>query len=363
METTELRELITAPGQFASVYFDASHDTEDAEHATQLRWLEIHTGLEDQGADRSTIEELEQAVLAGAKPVGTAGRALIASAGRILLDTWLPVPPATPVVRWSSLPYLLPLAAQNVPPVAYVVVIMDRVGADLRGYSAHGELAAKATVDGDDHPVHKVSGAGWSHLKMQHRVENTARDNAAEVVAALSHLADELQAQLIVIAAEVQARAELREALPKRLLEIAVDTSTGGRAEGIDEAALEAEVRLIVEDYARAAQQTWVDRFAAELARDSGLAVQGLEAVTAALREARAETVVVTDKLPADRPLWTTGGLAQVAVEPDGLVEDEAVQRRADEVLPAAASVSGASVVVPDGHLELADGVGALLRY
>jgi len=363
METTELRELITAPGRFATVYFDASHNTEDAEHTTQLRWQEIRAGLNDQGADRSTVRELEQAVLAGAKPVGKVGQALIASAGRVLLDTWLPVPPATPVVRWSSLPYLLPLAAQNVPPVAYVVVIMDRIGADLRGYSNHGELAEKATVDGSDHPIHKVSGTGWSHLKMQHRVENTARDNAAEVVDVLSHMADELRAQLIVIAAEVQARAELREALPKRLLEIAVDTETGGRAGGTDEAALEAEVRLIVEDYARAAQQTWVDRFAAELARDSGLAVQGLEAVTAALREARAETVILTNELAADRPLWTAGGLEQVAVEADGLVEDDAVQQRADEVLPAAASVSGASVVVPHGYLELADGVGALLRY
>jgi hypothetical protein len=363
METTQLRDLITAPGAFASVYLDASHDTEDAEHTTQLRWQEIRAGLEAQGADGPTVQELETAIVAGAKPVGRVGRAVIASAGRLLLDTWLPVPPATPIVRWSSLPYLLPLAAQNVPPVAYVVVIMDRAGADLRGYADSGELATRATVDGTDHPIHKVSGTGWSHLKMQHRVENTARNNAAEVADAVAHMVDELQAQLVVIAAEVQARADLRESLPKRVLEIAVDTQTGGRAEGIDEAALESEVRLIVEDYARAAQQTWVDKFAAELARDSGLAVQGLEAVTAALREARAETLVLTDSLAADRPLWTTDGLAQVAVTSDRLVEDEAVRQRADEALPAAASVSGASVVVPDGHLELADGVGALLRY
>ncbi|MEV6612176.1 hypothetical protein [Kutzneria sp. NPDC051319] len=332
MQTTELRELVTAPGDFASVYFDASHDTEDSDHATQLRWQEIRAALDGQGADRSTVEELEQAILTGAKPVGSAGRALIASAGRVLLDTWLAVPPTTPVVRWSSLPYLLPLAAQNVPPVAYVVVIMDQVGADLRGYSARGELAGRATVDGP-----------------------------AEVVDALSHLADELRAQLIVIAAEAKARAELRERLPERLLEIAVDTRPGAQAEGIDEAALETEVRLIAEDYARAAQQTWVDRFAAELARDSGLAVQGLEAVTAALREARVETVVVTDELAGDRALWTAGGLEQVAVQAEGPVDT--MRRRADEALPAAAAVSGAGLVMSGRHLELIDGVGALLRY
>jgi uncharacterized protein YhbP (UPF0306 family) len=363
METTELRDLVTAPGDFASVYFDASHATEDARHALALRWQEIRASLEDQGADAATVRELEQAVIDGAKPIGTAGRALIASGGRVLLDTWLPVPPATPVVRWSSLPYLLPLAAQNVPPVPYVVVIMDRVGADLRGYGPGGELAEKTTVDGSEFPVHKVAGTGWTHLKMQHRVENTAHHNAAVVAEAVAQLVDELQAQLVIIAAEVQARAELREALPKRVLEIAVDTQTGGRAEGIDEAALEAEVRLIVEDYARAAQQTWVDKFAAELNRDSGLAVQGLAAVTAALREARADTVILTEELDGERPLWTGGGLEQVAVDSGGLAEGASVERRADEALPAAASVSGANVVVPDGHLDLTDGVGALLRY
>ena len=122
-------------------------------------------------------------------------------------------------------------------------------------------------------------------------------------------------------------------------------------------------MRLIVEDYARAAEQTWIDMFAAELARDSGLAVEGLDAVTAALREARADTVFVTDDLPADRPLWTDRGLDQVATEPAGLLGEVRISRRADEAVPAAASVSGANVVVPAGHLELADGVGALLRY
>jgi len=47
------------------VYFDASHDTEDAERTTQLRWQEIHARLEDEGADQATVQELEQAVLAG----------------------------------------------------------------------------------------------------------------------------------------------------------------------------------------------------------------------------------------------------------------------------------------------------------
>ena len=37
METTELRDLITAPGEFASVYFDASHDTDGTEGPREPR--------------------------------------------------------------------------------------------------------------------------------------------------------------------------------------------------------------------------------------------------------------------------------------------------------------------------------------
>ncbi|GAA3440552.1 hypothetical protein [Kutzneria kofuensis] len=68
--------------------------------------------------------------------------------------------------------------------------------------------------------------------------------------------------------------------------------------------------------------------------------------------------MVLTDKLPADGSCGPTGGLEQVATKADGLVEGDAVKQRADEVLPAAASVSGANLVVPDGYVELADGVG-----
>ncbi|GAA3440549.1 hypothetical protein GCM10018954_101730 [Kutzneria kofuensis] len=150
--------------------------------------------------------------------------------------------------------------------------------------------------------------------------------------------------------------------MPKRHREILVETRTGGRADGVDEAALEAEVRLIVEDYAgRRSRRGWTGsrpNWAGQ--RVGGAGTGGRDRRAAG---SPAETVVLTDKLPADRQLWTTGGLEQVATKADGLVEGDAVKQRADEVLPAAASVSGANLVVPDGYVELADGVGALLRY
>lgn len=366
MDMSDYRELATSPGTFASVYLDASHNTEDAEHALQLRVMGVHEELTSLGADEATVTAVRDAALTGPKPVGRAGRALIVSARRVLVDRVLPQPPATPIVRFSSTPYLLPLIAQAMPPVPYVVVLVDRLGADLRGYVSQGELATTVRVLGHDHPIHKVGGTGWTHLKMQHRVENTAKHNAQEVADAVAALTDELHAELIVIAGEVQARTELRDALPRRCQKIAVTVLTGGRADGVDETALEAEVRQVVADFAAAIEEQEVDRFVKELSSDRGVAVQGLPEVVAALRESRADTVFMVESLLPEQPVWTGAEPGQLATEESDLTGTGTVavsRSRVDEALPLVAARIGAKVVVPAGHVELTDGVGTLLRY
>ena len=60
---------------------------------------------------------------AAAPPAGKAGRVLIASGASVLVDQTLPVPPPADVIRYSSLPDLLPLASCLPPPVPHVVVV------------------------------------------------------------------------------------------------------------------------------------------------------------------------------------------------------------------------------------------------
>jgi hypothetical protein len=52
VDTTTLREVTARDGPFASVYFDSSHDTEDAAAQLELRWRSIREQLADGGADR-----------------------------------------------------------------------------------------------------------------------------------------------------------------------------------------------------------------------------------------------------------------------------------------------------------------------
>ncbi|XVV05660.1 hypothetical protein ACQPW3_09810 [Actinosynnema sp. CA-248983] len=94
-----LGEVVRERGPFASVYLDASHDTEDAAKALELRWRGLRDDLARQGADEDTLRAMDTAALEPA--VGKAGRALIAAHGELLLDWALPRPPAADSARWS----------------------------------------------------------------------------------------------------------------------------------------------------------------------------------------------------------------------------------------------------------------------
>ncbi|QIS20948.1 peptide chain release factor 2 [Nocardia terpenica] len=274
MGITSLRELTGRKGPFGSVYFDSSHETEDAARQLGLRRRSLDEKLSAAGAPASMIRALDGAIAEGPAPRGRAGRALIADAGTVLVDEQLLAPPPRETVRVSPLPFLLPLLELRTPRVPYVLVAVDRVGADLRGDDGFG-VVHRDTVQGARHHVHKVGGGGWAHWSLQHRVEDVSRRNTDLVANATVRLADEVGAQVVVLAGEIAARSALRAALPESRWHIA-DVDTGGRAAGIDSVAMDEQIDRILRTEAEHRRQTTRDRFSAELARPGGLAVQGL---------------------------------------------------------------------------------------
>jgi peptide chain release factor subunit 1 len=75
MDSERLRPLLTARGPFASVYFEDSHDTEDAEAQLELKWRALREQLEELGAEKSVTDAMERAVLDERPPVGAAAAA------------------------------------------------------------------------------------------------------------------------------------------------------------------------------------------------------------------------------------------------------------------------------------------------
>jgi hypothetical protein len=364
VDTAALRDLLTYEGPFASVYFDGSHDTEDADKELELRWRSIRGQLVESGARERTVTALEDVVRAGIPPVGRAGRFLIGAGDAVPIDEYLPDPPPLPVVRVSELPYFVPLTASRPPSLPYVVVIVDKIGAELRGIGADGAVLAEVTVTGHDHPVHKVRGGGWSHRRMQQTVEETVKHNIARVAEQTAHLVRETNARLLILAGDVEPEAMLRRAIPPSCARIAEEIHTGRPHDPASREAFDAEVADLVAAKWRQEQAALVEQFHAELSRGGGLAVQGLLATTAALREANVATLMIDEPNLGDRTVWSGSPPYLVAVEQadlDPFGVSDRIRARADEALPAAAIAVGADVLAY-GH-RLDDGVGALLRH
>jgi peptide subunit release factor 1 (eRF1) len=357
MDMRPLRWIADVDGPFAAAYFDCSHDTEDAARQIELRWRGVRDQLEGQGARRPDLEAIDQAVAEAPPATGRAGHGLVAARGEVQIDQRLAKPPITPLGRASHRPYLLPLATLVPRSVPYVVVVADRKGAEIRVVS-HGEQTH--TVSGRKHPIHKIRGGGWAQHRIQNRVEQIVRQNMEHVARVLAHFVDDVNARLLVVAGEIQARAELAHDMTARCREIAMETEVGRRAVGWDKEALDYEVERLVAECA-------AKHVAAEIDARRGLKLetQGWVDTLEALRTANVEALLLSEStFHAERPVWAGPESHLVAARERDLKYlgfRDALRLRADEALPVAAIAVGADVLVTAD--QLADGVGALLRH
>ncbi len=368
MNTGELRRVLAHRGPFATVHLDGSHDTENAAREQELRWRAARAELAENGADEETLAALDDAVRNARPAEGRVGRLLIAAGGEVLLDRTLAGPPPAPVARVGACPYLLPLVELDSCQVAHVAALVDMVGADVRAVDTDGVVRTEHATEGDDNPVHKVRGGGWSHLRIQHNVEETVHRNVRKVAEELTRLVDEVGARLLVVAGEKAVVAEVAEELPPRCREILAEPAGRRENEGAD---FDRIVASLAAERSRADQDEVVEEFRAALAADRGLAVQGLAETTAALREGNAAAVVFGDDAALHETMvWTSAEPMTVALKEDELraVGAQQVDRaRADEALPAAALLVGADLVsaadVRGEPVPVRDGVGVLLRH
>ena len=377
-----LRPLLTTRGPFASVYFEGSHDTQDAAAHLDVRWRGLREQLVEQGAARSVTADIERAVMDLRPPIGRGGRALIAGADGVVVNKQLLRPPAATVVRVSELPYIVPIVEHDFKYPNYLLVTVDHTGADITVHT--NSTLRDETVDSGGYPVHKASGAetaGYGYPQL--RTDEAACKNLRAVADRVSELVDDTPADAVFVAGEVRPRSDLLAALPDRIAERAVSLQVGARhsGHGFDEVQQDIHAEFlkqrldVIGDVAR--------RFEAEVGRRSGLAAEGLGAVCSALGQGAVETLIIGDiggdTVVADEDLRIIAPNATVLAEqgpaafgfpygPNAIVVAEqgaaaAKTVRADEALPLFAVSIGASLVRTDERIAPADGVGAVLRY
>ncbi|MFC9995043.1 hypothetical protein [Nocardia sp. NPDC127526] len=357
MVRTSLRELLSRTGPFASVYFDSSHDTEDAVRQVELGYRSIRQKLAEAGASDQVIGAVGIAVAAGPSAPGRSGRALIADSETVVVDDALPAPPPREIVRVSPLPHVLPLLEQRPPRVPHVLVTVDDAGARLLATTCHGDRLAR-TVDVVVNPVHRVRGGPRTHRPRRDRARNLVRHTVESVSEAVCTLADRVGATLILLAGDPAIRSALRVVLDDRytVLRRCRCVEIDGFGDEVDEQA-----RKIVAEAAGIRRKAVLERYEAECTRAGGAATRGLAATATALRATAVAHLLIDGRELGDREVFAGDSRSDIAATTAELPGPARV-RRADEAVPMAALAGGSDIVPVTGRITLPEGVGALLR-
>ena len=366
MDVSFLEPVFAVPGPYATVCADVTHTTESADTELELRARAVAEKLAGQGAPEEVVEAVRGRLLEGndGGRAGTLkGRALVVvSDGSVVLDSALVDAPARELAEWSPQPDLLSVLRQLPGRVPHVVVVTDRVGADITYIGASGE-AEEETVDGDGFQIQKVQVGGWAHHRFQHNAENKWVHNADDVASQITSMARRLAARFVLVAGDVRARQILTDRASDVWSDLVVNMDEGGRAAGADREPVDRrEAELVAEHEARECAEILEK---VQAAGAHGLSVTGLNHVVEALRKGQVETLVLADDPEHATTLLVGNSPLELGVNQQDMdalgIQGEVVP--ADRALIAAAVASAAGVVVVPLSAAPEHPVAAVLRY
>ena len=358
----ELSALLRRPGPFATVYLCTEAEVDNAAQRTEQRWKNLRRDLLDLGAPEDVAAAIDP--LVPDAHLSGMGLAVVVPADGDPHVEHLPDPPEQDEARWGPLPALAPLLESRQRRVPHVVALVDRRGADLVAVGGDGPDVEvdQREVKGRQHPIQRSHPGGWSQRRFQQRVEATWEQNAREVADEVARLVERTDARLVLVAGDVRAAQLLCDSLPKDVQDL-VRQVDGTRAADGSEPITEDEAATMVATATAQETRQLLEKLNEERGQGDRAAA-GLEAVAAAVSEARAAVVLV----PADldgATLWFGAEPVPVATSRQALTDlggTEPQEGPAVDVLVRAALGTGAGlrVVPPAG----APGkVAALLRW
>ena len=165
MDLHWLKPLLGRPSPFTTVYLDATRTGANADAEAADRWRAVRRSLERDGASAGVLDDIAELVVR-ARPVcaGPHGRVVVADADGVVVDRVLSEPPAQSHAVFGPAPALLPAVRAADETVTYLLVAVDRNGADLT-WAAGGTVRTEGgpeteTVDGGHDDVHKTREGG-----------------------------------------------------------------------------------------------------------------------------------------------------------------------------------------------------------
>ena len=282
----------------------------------------------------------------------------------MLFDAPLADAPRAETAEWSPLPDLVTVLRALPGRIPHVVIVADRVGADITVATAPGLPTLEKTVEGETHLIRKVQVGGWAHHRYQHNAENVWIHNMQQVIDEIDTLVEKSGARFVLLAGDIRARQIFTDRATPKIKAVLVDMNEGGRAEGADRSVIDQRVEELVAENDAAEQATVVEQVNAASAH--GLAVTGTALVVEALRKAQVETLVLADQ-PDDEQVFIGLSPLEIGVSQEDMAAlgvTDAAQVPADRALLRAAVGSSAQVVVvPRAAMPGDIPVAAVLRY
>ncbi|GAB3206590.1 Vms1/Ankzf1 family peptidyl-tRNA hydrolase [Marinactinospora thermotolerans] len=363
MDLGFLHPLYSVSGPVASVYLDTTRSTESAAKEIELRWRGLREELAASGADEETLQALDGVVGGVSNLPGPQGEALFAAEGRILAAHTLPRPPVRDRASWRRGGDPLELVTVLDAGVPHVVVAVDRLGADVDAYPAHGGPVDERSFSGATLHVQKVNAGGWSHKRYQRHSEEVWSENAAAVAGDVEEAVAEVSAAVVFVGGDERAIGKLREHLSERVHDLVVEVP-GGRAEGGAVDSLREAVDAGLRDRANARHAEVLAELSQELGRD-GRAVQGADSTAGALRTGQVRTLLLSPDVIDEPVMWASAtDPLEVSTERGRLTDpDTAFQGPASALLLRAAQATDAGFTTLPDPKDATDGVAALLRF
>lgn len=381
MKLDSLKPLIHHDGPLTTVCLDATRgDEAGGDREVRSRWNGMRRALERAGAPARTLDAVEEVVLRPTHVPGPHGRYVVASGDTVIFDRVLAAPPVRDEAFHDGAPSLAPAVAAIDEAVRYLLVEIDRQGADLTwsGTESEAPRTALGSVEGGHDVTHKAHAggwSGWSSRRMEARVEDSWERNAEAVAAELDRAVAEHRPEIVLVTGDVRAVNLLKDAVSRPTAEILTEVPGGSRADGVKEDAFAQNLHEVVEAYRARRREQVADRLREALGRGDG-AVTSLADLVDVLRKGQvAELVVVRNAAGAsvahldEKTLWVGPDPLQLGQRRQdltdlGVPDDQARELRADiAVLRAAVGQDAGFTFALEGSVDLVDGVGALLRW
>jgi hypothetical protein len=374
MDLHWLKPLLGRPSPFTTVYLDATRTGANADADAADRWRAVRRSLERDGATASVLDDIAELVAVPTGVRGPHGRVVVADANGVVVDRVLSEPPAQSHAVVGPAPALLPAVRAADETVTYLLVVVDRTGADLT-WGAGGTVRTEGgpeteTVEGGHDDVHKTREGGLDR-RSQTRAEDSWERNAEAVAAVIDKRVAERGPDLVVVTGDGRAVRLVCDALGQHAREVTVEVQGGARGQGVNQGAFEAKVSETLQAFRGRRRDAVLDRFREAQGRGDG-AVTALDDVIEVLRRGQvAELVLHVDALTsglAERTLWVGPEPLQVATSAGDLasigVTDGAEEMDANVALVRAALGQDAGLTfAEDGTVDLVDGIGAVLRW